>query len=127
MVEHSCQDKFRLDSGARNDRIIGPNLVTGDAAGNGPKEQFWGSRLSSSGWPWPALAIFERGQLGNWSPIRKESRSGHVDRSSRLTGEVLYKGGSQEKKHLRRLEGAMLFAALSSPCHVERLWGIRSS
>jgi hypothetical protein len=40
---------------------------------------------------------------------------------------AFYKGESQEKKHLRRLEGAGLFAALSSPCHVERLWGIRSS
>jgi hypothetical protein len=67
MAEHSCQDKFRLDSGARNDRIVGPNLVTGYAAGNGPKEQFWGSRLSGSGWLWPALAIFGRGPLGNWS------------------------------------------------------------
>jgi hypothetical protein len=36
---------------------------------------------------------------------------------------TFYKGESQEKKHLRRLEGAGLFAALSSPCHVERLWG----
>jgi hypothetical protein len=40
---------------------------------------------------------------------------------------AFYKGESQEKKHLWRLEGAGLFAALSSPCHVERLWGIRSS
>jgi hypothetical protein len=74
MAEHSCQDEFRLDSGARNDRIIGPNLIVGYAPGNGPKEQFWGSRLRDSGWLWPALAIFERGPLGNWSAIRKESR-----------------------------------------------------
>ena len=38
-----------------------------------------------------------------------------------------YKGESQEKKHLRGLEGAKMFAALSSPSHVERLWGICSS
>ena len=40
---------------------------------------------------------------------------------------AFYKGESQEKKHLRRLEGAKMFAALSSPSHVERLWGMRSS
>jgi hypothetical protein len=40
---------------------------------------------------------------------------------------AFYKGESQEKKQPRRLEGAKMFAALSSPCHVERLWGIRSS
>ncbi len=40
---------------------------------------------------------------------------------------AFYKGEGQEKKHLWRLEGAGLFAALSSPCHVERLWGIRAS
>lgn len=40
---------------------------------------------------------------------------------------AFYKGESQAKKHLRRLEGAKTFAALSSPSHVEGLWGIRSS
>ena len=40
---------------------------------------------------------------------------------------AFYKGESQVKKHLRRLEGAKMFAALSSPGHVERLRGIRSS
>jgi len=39
---------------------------------------------------------------------------------------AFYKGESQEKKHPRRLEGAKVFAALSSPSPVERLWGIRS-
>jgi hypothetical protein len=40
---------------------------------------------------------------------------------------AFYKGESQGKKQPRRLEGARTFAALSSPSHVERLWGIRSS
>jgi len=40
---------------------------------------------------------------------------------------ALYKGESQGKKQPRRLEGAKTFAALSSPSHVERLWGVRSS
>jgi hypothetical protein len=40
---------------------------------------------------------------------------------------AFYKGESQGKKQLRRLEEAKMFAALSSPSHVERLWGIRSS
>src|SRR6266849_5712450 len=39
-----------------------------------------------------------------------------------LNTSAFYKGEGQEKKHLWRLEGAELFAALSSPCHVERLW-----
>src|SRR5258707_2502395 len=40
---------------------------------------------------------------------------------------AFYKGESQGKKQPRRLEGAKTFAALSSPSHVERLWGVRSS
>jgi len=40
---------------------------------------------------------------------------------------AFYKGESQEKKHLRRLEGAKVFAVLSSPSYVERLWGFLSS
>jgi hypothetical protein len=44
-----------------------------------------------------------------------------------MSTSAFYKGEGQEKKHLWRLEGAGLFAALSSPGHVERLWGIRSS
>jgi hypothetical protein len=36
---------------------------------------------------------------------------------------AFYKGESQEKKHLRRLEGAEMFAVLSSPSYIESLWG----
>jgi hypothetical protein len=36
---------------------------------------------------------------------------------------AFYKGKSQEKKHLRRLEGAKMFAALSSPSYVGSLRG----
>src|SRR5271169_6495770 len=39
---------------------------------------------------------------------------------------AFYKGESQEKKHPRRLEGAKLFAVLSSPSCVESLWGFLS-
>ena len=55
-----------------------------------------------------------------------ESVVGTIDVESEKPN-AFYKGEGQEKKHLWRLEGAGLFAALSSPCHVERLWGIRSS
>ena len=55
-----------------------------------------------------------------------------VSRAYRTCGMVIealgfYKGESQGKKQPRRLEGAKMFAALSSPSHVERLWGVRSS
>jgi hypothetical protein len=39
---------------------------------------------------------------------------------------AFYKGESQEKKQPRRLEGARLFAALSSPSCVESLQGFLS-
>jgi len=35
-----------------------------------------------------------------------------------VTASAFYKGESQEKKQPRRLEGAKIFAALSSPGHV---------
>jgi hypothetical protein len=73
-----------------------------------------------------------------WRPSHGQTGSNPTCLVSRITGywdrpdftcpiTAFYKGESQEKKHLRRLEGAMLFAALSSPSHVERLWGVRSS
>jgi hypothetical protein len=34
-----------------------------------------------------------------------------------------YKRGKSREKVPRRLEGAKIFAMLSSPCNVERLWG----
>ena len=43
------------------------------------------------------------------------------DRS--LTTSAFYKGESQEKKFLWRLEGAKMFAVLSSPCRVGSLRG----
>jgi hypothetical protein len=59
---------------------------------------------------------------GGISPLKSASRQ----RLS-VAASAFYKGEGQEKKHLWRLEGAGLFAVLSSPWHVERLWGSRSS
>jgi hypothetical protein len=51
----------------------------------------------------------------------------HDSAGRRWTISAFHKGESQQQIRLRRLEGARLFALLSSPSHVERLLGFRSS
>src|SRR5258708_8247067 len=91
--------------------LLGPNLVTGYAAGNGPKEQFWGSRLSGSGGLGPALAIFGRGPLGNWSATPPLPDYGRVARHPGLRTKLMPRPTTNRNRPCPTLRSRVIFTS----------------